>query len=524
METFGAVLLGVWREACRHIELATSIGAIARMLGDHLPLAALAVREIDAKRSCLHTNAVGTVGTEARIAGPARTPATAEQMRQWLGWSRRGQVGLRRPGHVRPAAWTAMIPGPPDRGALIGPLTGREGARGIAVALARPGAEFTETHRAMFAALLEPLTAALDNDRRVRELTALRQAAEADRQSLLTRLGRRHTGEPIVGAETGLRMVMQRVAEVAADDAPVLILGEPGSGKEVIARAVHAASRRAAGPFIRVNCGAIPGGAVDRELFGQAPALESREAGDSDGWLQRVHGGTLFLDEIGTLPAATQARLLRVLVDGTLERLGDHEAQHVDVRIIAATDEDLAGRVRGGRFREDLWYRLAAFPILLPPLRERAGDIPALARQLAQRAAIRFGLPLRMPSADDVALLAAYPWPGNVRELATVMDRAALLGRDDRLDVAGALGVSAAAASPARAGAAAARSSSGRLLPLDEAMRQHIEAAVIAAGGRIEGPHGAAALLHINPHTLRARMRKLGVEWNRLRSFAGHEG
>jgi transcriptional regulator with GAF, ATPase, and Fis domain len=444
-------------------------------------------------------------------------------MKQWLAWSRRGEVALRRTPVVRAAAWMAMIPGPAERSALIGPLAGREGARGVAVALARPDTQFTPAHRAMFAALLEPLTTALDNDRRVRELRVLRDAAEADRQSLLARLGRRSTGDAIVGADTGLRTVMERVADVASTDAPVLIIGEPGSGKELVARAIHAASRRAAGPFIRVNCGAIPGGSVDAELFGQAPAAPAGQGGEDHGWLERADGGTVFLDEVGTLPLATQARLLRVLVDGRLERSGDDAAHHVDVRVVAATHEDLAGGVREGRFREDLWYRLATFPILLPPLRERSGDIPALARHFAQRAALRFGLPLRMPSADDVALLAAYPWPGNVRELATVMDRAALLGRGERLDVAGALGASAAAAPPATAGPGTTRSPSGPLLSLDEAMRRHIEAAVVAAGGRIEGPQGAAAILQINPHTLRARMRKLGVEWSHLRSFAGHE-
>jgi DNA-binding NtrC family response regulator len=296
----------------------------------------------------------------------------------------------------------------------------------------------------------------------------------------------------------------------------VLILGEPGSGKEVIARAVHAASARASGPFIRVNCGAIPPAQVEVHLFG-ATLDAGSSAEEHHGWLHRATGGTVFLDEIGALPWAVQERLLHVLAQGQADPRAAAGATTIDVRVVAASDQDLASLVREGRFRQDLWYRLAAFPILLPPLRERQEDIPALARHFAQRAALRFGLPLRMPSADDLTLLMGYSWPGNARELGAVIDRAALLSRGERLEIARALG--GAAESPGGTAPAGRAVSLGPLASLDEAIRHHIEAALALTEGRIEGPQGAARLLKINPHTLRARMRKLRIDWGHFRSL-----
>jgi transcriptional regulator with GAF, ATPase, and Fis domain len=194
---------------------------------------------------------------------------------------------------------------------------------------------------------------------------------------------------------------------------------------------------------------------------------------------------------------------------------------NVDVRIVAATHRDLAGMVAEGKFRQDLWYRLAVFPIVLPPLRERHEDVPELARHFAERAATRFGLPLVMPSQDNIDLLMSYPWPGNVRELAAVIDRAAILGDGERLEIGKALGVGAAwPASPVARDRPKPRptSPSPQIVALNTAIKHHIEAALAATKGRIEGPHGAALLLEINPHTLRAKMRKLGIDWKRFRT------
>jgi transcriptional regulator with GAF, ATPase, and Fis domain len=378
----------------------------------------------------------------------------------------------------------------------------------------------------MLSELFEPFSAALENDRRLHELAALREAAEAEKQSLLRRLGREGLAEAIVGAEGGLRPVMERVEMVGRSDVPVLILGETGSGKEVIARAIHNRSLQSSGPFIRVNCGAIPPELIDSELFGHEKGSFTGAAGTRRGWFERADGGTLFLDEIGELPLAAQVRLLRVLQDGVFERVGGEESVKVDVRVIAATHRDLAKMVQSARFREDLWYRIAVFPIVLPPLREHREDVPALAEHFARRAAIRFGLTPQLPSHEDLARLTSYSWPGNVRELAAVMDRAAILGEGERLEVAKALGVGAennAGMSIPPVVDGDSRAGIEALAPIDDAMRRHIEGALIATHGRVEGPFGAARMLKINPHTLRGRMRKLKIDWRRFRRSDAQE-
>jgi transcriptional regulator with GAF, ATPase, and Fis domain len=368
---------------------------------------------------------------------------------------------------------------------------------------------------------LEPLAVALENDRRLRELTALREAAEADKQSLLRCLGRTELADTIVGANGRLRPVMERVELVSRSDVPVLLLGETGSGKEVIARAIHARSARAAGPFIRVNCGAISPDLIDSELFGHEKGSFTGAISTRRGWFERADGGSLFLDEIGELPLAAQVRLLRVVQEGVFERVGGEHTLTVDVRIVAATHQDLATMVQDGSFREDLWYRIAVFPIVLSPLREHPEDIAALAEHFAHRAAVRFGFALQRPAPQDIALLTNYAWPGNVRELAAVIDRAAILGAGKSLEIAKALGVMThGRPTPQTTGRVPAAPLPGAPapLPLEAAMKQHIEAALAMTCGRIEGPYGAARLLDINPHTLRGKMRKLAIDWRQFRT------
>ncbi len=321
----------------------------------------------------------------------------------------------------------------------------------------------------------------------------------------------------IVGAGEGLRMVMERVQQVAKADVPVLILGETGSGKEVIARAIHAGSRRAKGAFHRVNCGAIPPELIDSELFGHEKGAFTGATDQRPGWFERADGGTLLLDEIGELPLAAQVRLLRVLQDGRFERVGGKRALSVDVRIIAATHRDLPAMVAAHKFREDLWYRLAIFPIRLPSVRERPQDIPALAEHLAAKACRRYGTLAIKPSRAEVELLMAYDWPGNVREMGAVMERAVILGDGKRLEIAKSLGLMPSVTMAPRVSREehAANVVDSRGFPtLDEVATAHIKAALARTRGRVEGEKGAAVLLGINPHTLRARMRKLSVDWS----------
>jgi transcriptional regulator with GAF, ATPase, and Fis domain len=267
--------------------------------------------------------------------------------------------------------------------------------------------------------------------------------------------------------------------------------------------------------MLKVNCGAIPPGLVDSELFGHERGSFTGAHDRHRGWFERADGGTLFLDEVGELPLAAQVRLLRVLQDGSLLRVGGQQPVRVDVRIVAATHRRLEEMVRAGTFREDLWYRIGVFPIRLPPLRERREDIPELAAHFAWRAGKRLGGHPLNPTPTDVQRLLAYPWPGNVRELAAVIERAVILGDGKRLEIATALGGFGPTATPPPDPLETL--SDPAVASLDVAMVEHIERALEACRGRIEGPEGAAVLLGINPHTLRSRMRKLGIDWGRFR-------
>ena len=515
MDKFRNLLLDVWREACRHIRITESAAAIAALLARQMPLDRIIVRRVDVGRSCLETVAVAWA-EPGRPMDEARTEIPPADLQKLLAWCQGKQIFRRRDG-VDQGGLPLVVPHGVEGEVLGIGLCDQQGPAGVLLVAARPRQVFEPIHDEILLALREPFSVALENDGRVREIAALREAAEADRQSLLTKLGRQALRDTIVGSDSGLHAVMERVGLVSRSDVPVLILGETGTGKELIARAIHERSDRALGPFMRVNCGAIPPELIDSQLFGHERGSFTGAADTHRGWFERADRGTLFLDEIGELPSAAQVRLLRVLQDGSFERVGGQQPTTVDVRIVAATHRDLSGMVREGKFREDLWYRLAVFPINLPPLRERPEDIPAMARHFAQRAATRFGLPPLMPTAEDIRLLVSYPWPGNVRELGTVLDRAAILGNGRALEVSKALGVQATGPGAGPNGTAAGAAQPERLLSLDEAMKRHIEAALHATRGRIEGPQGTAALLDINPHTLRARMRKLGIEWGRFR-------
>jgi transcriptional regulator with GAF, ATPase, and Fis domain len=535
--------LSVWREACRHLEIEESVARIFPTLAAALPVGAVIVRRLDAARMRLETVAAAP-GDVVAIGGASRIELGAASLAALGQRAAAGALWHGEAGTATDDALAQVVPEGVLGDVLAGALVEDTTVLGALVLVARAGTRFSAADVAAARGLVEPFTVALANDARVHELARLREAVEAENRALLSRLGRQSIVESIVGENAGLRLVMERVQQVANTDVPVLVLGETGSGKEVIARALHERSRRARGPIVRVNCGAIPTELVDSELFGHERGSFTGAAFARKGWFERADGGTLFLDEVGELPLAAQVRLLRILQDGTLERVGGQRTVSVDVRIVAATHRDLHAMVEQGTFREDLWYRMSVFPMRLPALRERLEDIPALAAHFAARAGERLGAGALTPTSDDLALLLAYPWPGNVRELASVIERAAILGHGRRLEVAAALGAdgrrSGAPRPPpsspppplAPRGFAPVPAPFERSAPfaepdapatgndvarLDAAMVRHIEAALARTGGRIEGPRGAAALLGINPHTLRARMRKLGIAWARFR-------
>jgi transcriptional regulator with GAF, ATPase, and Fis domain len=368
----------------------------------------------------------------------------------------------------------------------------------------------------------EILSGAFDRKRRdaelmarLAEIQALRDRLQAENVSLREEVQAQHDFDEIVGQSLAIRQVLALVAQVAPTDAAVLLLGETGTGKELLARALHQRSPRSGRVFVRVNCAAIPATLIESELFGHEKGAFTGAVASRAGRFEAAHGGTLFLDEIGELGVDLQAKLLRVLQDGTFERVGSTRTTRADVRIIAATNRDLERAMAEGRFREDLFYRLSVFPIRVPPLRERPEDIPLLVWWMINR---RQGeLDRRI---DDVPrrvmrALESYSWPGNVRELENVIERALILSQGPTLQV-GEFAGPLRAARPAEA-----PPSSSAYRTLDEVDRDHIRAVLERCGWRVNGPGNAAEVIGLHPNTLRFRMKKLGIARPRMPGPAG---
>ncbi|HEU4892339.1 MAG TPA: sigma 54-interacting transcriptional regulator [Vicinamibacterales bacterium] len=316
----------------------------------------------------------------------------------------------------------------------------------------------------------------------------------------------------IVGSSRALRQVMQQVDAVAATDATVLITGESGTGKELIAKEVHRRSRRSRRPFVKVNCSAIPREIFESEFFGHTRGAFTGAVRERPGRFHVADGGTILLDEIGDLPIEMQPKLLRVLQEGEYERLGEERTRKVDVRVIAATNHDLAEEVRARRFRQDLFYRLNIFPLALPPLRARKDDIPQLAAHTIARVSTRHRIPSPPLTREDIGTLQRYNWPGNIRELQNVIERAVILSEGVRLRLDLALSfVTGGSATPF----SLADGCSDDVVLSDRECRDRERANVMRAlersEGRIYGRGGAADLLGINPATLSSRLRALKI-------------
>lgn len=502
----------VWRQLFRHSDLGDAVAEIGPILHTELGVGAVVVQSIDLERKMLASTAEYVSDGWTVVPG-ARLELTDERLRTLMAWVRLGHAG-RATSDELAGLFLGSKAGDVDL--VAGPLANEEhGPLGVLLLLA-PSGTLRERHESEAGHLLEPFRVALANARRMHELARLREVVEADNRALLSRLDRQRIVESIVGADGGFKEVMARVRQVSPTDVPVLLLGETGTGKEVVARAIHDESPRRSGPMLRVNCGAIPPGLIDSELFGHERGSFTGAVAARAGWFERADGGTLFLDEVGELPLAAQVRLLRVLQESVIERVGGQRTIQVDVRVIAATHRNLEEMVQSATFREDLWYRISVFPIPIPPLRSRREDIPALAAHFAWSAGKRIGgTPLAL-SPGDVDVLLGYDWPGNVRELAAVIERAVILGDGKHLEIAGAIGSRSDRGRKAN-GSSASASLAGKFPILDAVIARHIESALERSRGKIEGAGGAAVMLGVNPHTLRSRMRKLGVNWKKFR-------
>jgi formate hydrogenlyase transcriptional activator len=330
------------------------------------------------------------------------------------------------------------------------------------------------------------------------EIRDLQRRLEAENRYLREEIAVTAGFEEIAGRSRAIREVLALAAQVAPAPTAVLLLGETGTGKELLARAIHARSPRAERPLIKVNCAALPASLIESELFGHEKGAFTGATSAKPGRFELADGGTLFLDEVGDIPPEVQVKLLRVLQDGEFERVGAVRTRKTDVRLVAATNRDLERAMAEGRFREDLFYRLSAFPIRLPPLRDRREDIPILVWELIQRRQSELGRRIERVPEKAMDALVRYAWPGNVRELGNVLERALILSSGPVLSL-----------DPAFAGAA--KASPRPAERIDEVERVHFVRVLERCHWRISGAGNAAEVLGLNPSTLRSRLKKLGV-------------
>ncbi len=403
----------------------------------------------------------------------------------------------------------------PDTSALVRLLRVEDKRLGALVLLAEGRDRFSEEHGQLFSLLHEPFAIAVSNTLKHQEILRLKDLLADDNRYLHREL-LHLSGDEIVGADFGLKGVMTMVRQVASLNSPVLLLGETGVGKDVIANAIHYSSPRKDSPFIKVNCGAIPETLLDSELFGHEKGAFTGALSQKRGRFERADQGTIFLDEIGELPPQAQVRMLRVLQYKEIERVGGINTIPVDIRLIAATNRDLEEMVKAKQFREDLWFRLNVFPVRIPPLRERKEDIPALVHHLIGQKSRELRIPAPPPLARGVIdRLMAYHWPGNVRELENVIERALILSKGTPLVLDDLIGGNPDERPFIPGGAQETP------LKLDEVMSQHIRRVLEMTKGKVHGKGGAAEVLGINPSTLRNRMNQLGIPYGRRSAFSG---
>ncbi len=392
---------------------------------------------------------------------------------------------------------------------------------------------FTNYHKSLFELILPSFSLMLVNKMHLSEMLESGRKTEEEKLELEITL-KRLTRYTIIGANSGLKGVFDSIHQLKNSDAPVILLGETGTGKEVVANVIQDLSSRSNKPFVKVNCGAIPETLLDSELFGHARGAFTGAENGRPGRFEQANGGTLFLDEVGELSPQAQTRLLRVLQDGLVDRIGGLKPIQVDVRIIAATNRDLNQMRQQGKFREDLFHRLHVFPIHLPPLRQRAADIPLMLKYFAENACKRMGIPCPPIHEESLPPLMAYSWPGNARELENLVERALILNPEKPVNVARFLPSARSYFSETQnehdhessVEAAVQRAlaklqlhpvsplthADGRPKTLDDVVTMHISQTLRYCNGKIYGPNGAAELLGVNHNTLRARIKKLGLD------------
>lgn len=498
------------KRICGSLEIKTTLENCITFLKDYMPINGMVMNIYDAKNRLVKNIALASDLEENRIKnfGPVRLNQEAVDYIETLPPVPKPAQIINHPEKqvMTGLVWQAM--GRPELSFLRIHPVADEVKLGAVFIFAQGFDRYEPEHARLFTLLHDLFVIALANTVRHQEVLELKEMLADDNLFLNNQL-RQVVGDEIIGRNSGLRQVMKMVNQVAPLASHVLLLGETGVGKEVIADAIHYSSPRANGPFIKVNCGAIPESLIDSELFGHERGAFTGAVKRSRGRFERADKGTVFLDEIGELPPRAQVRLLRVLQNREIERVGGSDPISVDVRIIAATHRNIEEMVNNGGFRKDLYYRLHVFPINIPPLRSRLSDLPELVDYFLQRKSREMNLKRPpVPSPDFLQALGAYHWPGNVRELENIIERALIRNlfsppqtplTIDSLE------------SPAMIQGTGGIHGQTRIYNLDHVTREHIKSVLSMTQGRIKGKYGAAGLLGVNPSTLRNRMIKLGI-------------
>jgi transcriptional regulator with GAF, ATPase, and Fis domain len=375
---------------------------------------------------------------------------------------------------------------------------------------AKGGGQYLSEHACLFAMLNKPLAIAVANFLTHRKLELAKERLTKSNQYLGGEMIHL-TGPEIIGGSSGLRKVIEAVRQIAHLNTPVFLTGKTGVGKELVANAIQQHSQCSDGPFIKMNCGAIPESVLDSELFGHEKGAFTGAIQQRPGRFELADGGTIFLDEIGEMPLSVQVRLLRVLQDGHFERVGGITPVKTNIRVIVATHHDIPKMIQSGQFREDLYFRLNVFPIHIPPLRERQDDIPALIQYFVKKKCLKMNRPIvNSFDQNSIKQMMNYPWPGNVRELENIVERSLILHSSGPLSFPN---LTIPNGEPTHI---KKLTNEVKLSSLDEVNIKHITAAIVAARGKIQGPHGAAEILKINANTLRKRMIKLRIPFGRI--------
>ena len=499
-----SMLLQLSTALLANMDVRKLLGAISASLGDVVPHEAATLTLYDAARNELVAQFLST--GDAPVRREVRLPI--EGSPAGLAFRRREAVIVgRMEGSAFAAATMRHLT---DLGMQSGcwvPLIHRGEAIGTMMVASPLESAFTEHDAEVLAESADQVAMAVSNAMAFRQIQELQDRLGQEKRYLEEEIALEQRFDDVVGQSAGLRRTLREIETVAPTDATVLIQGETGTGKELLARAIHRLSPRSERTFIKINCAAIPAGLIESELFGHEKGAFTGALARKIGRLELAHEGTLFLDEVGELPLDLQPKLLRALQEREIERLGGTRAIQVNVRLIAATNRDLARMVAEKQFRDDLYYRLKVFPVFSPPLRERAGDIPILVRHFVETHARRMGKHIETIPEETMAALGRWTWPGNIRELENFLERAVILTRGPVLY-----------APLAELELRAEEEAEGPANPtLEAAEREHILRALREAGGQIGGPDGAAAKLGLKRTTLNSKLKKLGIERGEIR-------